>query len=198
MAAINACGINQEIALKHLNLALQLEPAGILKTVEDAVKFCKFELNEVKEWRNILTKQSEKKEDSLETVKSSNKITKKNHNPQEKNIIIEMLLPVRIIKNIIFIGMKNVFFYTGICDENIMKKNEKDFSGFGGYVSQIIKKTCTYEPENRSTNYSNTEKEKEKEKEKKEEAEKEKTNVANEGKIEDVSIQAQTDMMKVR
>ena len=109
-----------------------------------------------------------------------------------------MLLPVRIIKNIIFIGMKNVFFYTGICDENIMKKNEKDFSGFVGYVSQIIKKTCTYEPENRSTNYSNTEKEKEKEKEKKEEAEKEKTNVANEGKIEDVSIQAQTDMMKVR
>ena len=180
--------------MKHLNTALQLEPTGILKSVEDAIKFCKFELNEVKEWRNILSEKSseksEKKDDSPENVKSGNKISKENRNSQGKNILIEMLLPVRIIKNVIFTGMKTVFVYTGICHENILKKNEKDFSGIVGYVSQIIKKTCTYEHENRSTVHGNSNREKEKE-----EVEE---NVVNEEQMKDEGLEARKAMVKVR
>ena len=182
--------------MKHLNIALQLEPTGILKTVEDAIKFCKFELNEVKEWRNILSEKSsgksEKKDDSPENVKSENKISKENRNSQGKNILIEMLLPVRIIKNVIFAGMKTVFVYTGICHENILKKNEKDFSGIVGYLSQIIKKTCTYEHENRSTVHDNSNSNREKDKEEVKE------NVVNEEQMKDEGLEARKAMVKVR
>ena len=147
---------------------------------------------EVKEWRNILSEKSseksEKKEDSPENVKSENKISKENRNSQGKNILIEMLLPVRIIKNVIFTGMKTVFVYTGICHENILKKNEKDFSGIVGYVSQIIKKTCTYEHENRSTVHGNTNREKEEVKE----------IVVNEEQMKDEGLEARKAMVKVR
>ena len=57
--AVHACGLNQETALRHLQVALQLEPAssgsGRLKPVEEAVVFCQKEIQEVKSWRQVVS-----------------------------------------------------------------------------------------------------------------------------------------------
>ena len=75
-----------------------------------------------------------------------------------------------------------------------MKKNEKDFSGIVGYVSQIIKKTCTYEHESRSTVHGNGNSNSNGEKDK----EKAKENVLNEEQMKDEGLEARKAMVKVR
>ena len=163
VAAINSCGLNQESAMYHLTIALQLEPSGVLKTVEEAIKFCKFELNEVKEWRNIMSNKTENNynfEMSIETEKNLKFGGKKNEKRnnimkfQEKNTVIkELFLPMNVIKHVVTLSLKNLFKYTGICNENFIDKNEKDFSGMIGFLSKIIKQTCTYEPTIKGNSY---------------------------------------------
>lgn len=50
-AAQNACGLNQEEALDHLQAAYQLDPS--MKSVEAALLFCEQEIGEVRSWRQI-------------------------------------------------------------------------------------------------------------------------------------------------
>ncbi len=56
--AVHACGLNQEAALRHLQVALQLEPTSgkgsRLRPVEEAVEFCQKEIQEVKSWRQTV------------------------------------------------------------------------------------------------------------------------------------------------
>jgi tetratricopeptide (TPR) repeat protein len=52
--AINACGLNREAALSHLQLAQVLEPS--LKPVKEAISFCRMESDEVLSWRDIVSR----------------------------------------------------------------------------------------------------------------------------------------------
>lgn len=79
--AINACGLNQEVALTHLQLALKSNPS--LKPAEEALNFCRKEFAEAKIWRQHL---------SASTISSSSaKVT-------DSNTIVDTIK--RIYKNI--------------------------------------------------------------------------------------------------
>eukprot|EP01038_Epipyxis_sp_PR26KG_P016012 gene16012-21731_t len=55
-ASINACGLNQEEAIKHLRIAADINPS--LQPVINAIDFCRLEIKQTREWKEILNKSS--------------------------------------------------------------------------------------------------------------------------------------------
>ena len=69
-AAMNACGLHQQEALAHLELALQLQPD--IKMVQQAILFCQLEISEAKLWRNILSNNNNNHATTTGTSTSTN------------------------------------------------------------------------------------------------------------------------------
>jgi hypothetical protein len=113
VAAINACGINQQKAMHHLNMALQLESGGALKTVTDAVEFCHKEVEEVKEWRRILH----------EEVENNGKM-KTNDVQSGNDNVVHVPIPLMISKAVVTSlkklagAVRKVLVLIGICGDN--------------------------------------------------------------------------------
>lgn len=122
VAAINACGINQQKAMHHLNMALQLESGGALKTVMDAVEFCHTELEEVKEWRKILHEEN----GSNSTIKTNdvqpgNKVPA--HVPIPALINKVVAASVKKLAGVV----KKILIMVGICGDNNKGNKLDDF-----------------------------------------------------------------------
>lgn len=139
-AATNACGLNQDEALRHLSFALDLEKSVPLKAVDAARAFCEKEFNEVASWGAILDEKWELNEFRIALSKSDDVSINKQ---PEKSVTLSgiVFLPIRIINKTIRFFARNLLYYTGICNENLMKKT--DFSSFTGPLNKSLKNICT-------------------------------------------------------
>ena len=141
--------MNQDEALRHLSFALDLEKSVPLKAVEAARAFCEKEFDEVASWGAILDEKWELNEFRIALSKSDD--VSINIQP-EKSVTISgiLFLPIRIINKTIRFFARNLFYYTGICNENLMKKT--DFSSFTGPLNKSLKNICTPLSSNNNNN----------------------------------------------
>ena len=129
--------------MEHLTLALQLENSGALKAVEEAIKFCKLELKEVKEWRNILSQKNQEIHDNEISISKS--LLKRKEDNSKSLSIFEYLLPIKMAENITKKVIRNLLTATGICNDYIKQKDENSFHGFFGFFGSVIQKACKYD-----------------------------------------------------
>ena len=127
--------------MEHLTLALQLENSGALKAVEEAIKFCKLELKEVKEWRNILSQKNQNIDDN----EISKSLLKRKEDNSKSLSLFEYILPIKMVENVAKKIVRNLLTVTGICNDYIKQKDENSFHGIFGFFGSVIQKACKYD-----------------------------------------------------
>jgi hypothetical protein len=148
-AATNACGLNQDEALKHLTFALELEKTTPLKAVEEARAFCEKEFNEVASWGAILDEEWELNE--IRIVMDTKEVSTTTNTENSVTVAGIVFLPIRIVQRTISFFARNVLYFTGICNKNLM--NKTDFSSATGSFAKTLKNICT--PPSSSNNKNN-------------------------------------------
>lgn len=150
-AATNACGLNQDEALKHLTFALELEKTTPLKAVEEARAFCEKEFNEVASWGAILDEEWELNE--IKIVMGTKEISTTTNTQNSVTVADVVFLPIRIVRRTISFFARNFLYFTGICSKNLM--NKTDFSSATGSFAKILKNICTSPSSSNNNNRKN-------------------------------------------
>ena len=136
VAAVNACGLNQEEAISHLSAALSLEQTWDLRRVREAASFCVQEHAEVEQWSSIANEIREKSTDS-NSVNSAAAVESVTHTSGLNSVFA----PIRLLRSATHYLFRQLFTVVGICNQNLLEK--KDFIGFLGFVTRFLKSTCT-------------------------------------------------------
>ena len=119
-----------------------------MKAVEAARAFCEKEFDEVASWGAILDEKWELNEFRIALSKPDVAISIQ----PERSVTLSgvLFLPIRIVNRTIRFFARNLLYYTGICNENLMKKT--DFSSFTGPLNKSFKNICTPPSSNNNDN----------------------------------------------
>jgi hypothetical protein len=131
--------LNQDEALKHLTFALELEKTTPLKAVEEARAFCEKEFNEVASWGAILDEEWELNE--VKIVMGTKEISTTTNTQNSVTVAGIVFLPIRIVQRTISFFARNLLYFTGICNKNLM--NKTDFSSATGSFAKTLKNICS-------------------------------------------------------
>lgn len=133
VAALNACGLNQDEAIGHFSAALSLEQTWDLRRVREAANFCVQEHAEVDQWSSIASEIRAKDVENSSDISVESVSRTPGSNP--------LFAPIRLLRSATHFFVRNLFAIVGICNQNLLEK--KDFTGILGFITRCMKSTCT-------------------------------------------------------
>ena len=111
--------------------------------MEDARAFCEKEFKEVASWGAILDNEWELNEARIALALGTAEISTSYSTQTQNSVSLAdiVFLPIRIVRRTINFFARNVLYFTGICNQNLMHKT--DFSSVTGSFTKTLKNICT-------------------------------------------------------
>ena len=139
VAAVNACGLNQLEAMRHLSTCLSLEEQSKIPSVVSAADFCLMEFEEVNQWKDIVQKKKEKNLESAVQVPGGKVVRRVG---SDMDLLSEVFRPLRVLKRAGRSLLRGMLSAAGVCNDTLLGMRKSDFSGVVGLIAQSMQQAC--------------------------------------------------------